>query len=186
MIIGYARVSMHDQNLDLQQDALQKAGCEKIFVDQITGKSFNRPGLEQTRKILRSGDTLIVWRLDRLGRSLKQLIELVGNLEDREIGFKSLTESIDTTSPSGKLVFHIFGALAEFERNLCAERTKAGLAAARARGRLGGRPKAFDDKQRDALVLLYKEKKHSVKEICHIMGISKQTLYNYLRKAEKE
>jgi len=139
MLIGYARVSMHDQNLALQQDALQKAGCEKILVDQITGKSFNRPGLEQTRKILRSGDTLIVWRLDRLGRSLKHLIELVGNLEHREIGFKSLTESIDTTSPSGKLVFHLFGALAEFERNLIVERTKAGLAAARARGRLGGK-----------------------------------------------
>ena len=183
MLIGYARVSMHDQNLALQQDALQKAGCEKILVDKVTGKSLNRPGLEQTIQILREGDTLVVWRLDRLGRSLKHLIELVGKLENKEIGFKSLTESIDTTSPSGKLVFHLFGALAEFERNLIVERTKAGLVAARARGRLGGRPPALDDKQKEALVLLYKEKKHSVKEICQIMGISKQTLYNYLRKA---
>ena len=186
MIIGYARVSMHDQNLDLQQDALRKAGCEKIFVDQITGKSFNRPGLEQTIQILRQGDTLVVWRLDQLGRSLKHLIELVSELENREIGFKSLTESINTTSPSGKLVFHIFGALAEFERNLIVERTKAGLIAARARGRPGGRPPSLDDKQREALVLLYKEKKHSVKEICQIMGVSKQTLYNYLRQVEEE
>jgi len=185
MIIGYARVSMHDQNLDLQKDALNEAGCEKIFVDKITGKLLNRPGLEKTMEVLRSGDTLIVWRLDRLGRSLKHLIEIVSELENREIGFKSLTESIDTTSPTGKLVFHLFGALAEFERNLIAERTKAGLAAARARGRVGGRPPALDEKQREALVLLYKEKKHSVNEICKIMGISKQTLYNYLRKAER-
>lgn len=185
MTIGYARVSMHDQNLALQRDALTSAGCEKIFVDKITGKLLNRPGLEQTMEVLRGGDTLIVWRLDRLGRSLKHLIEVVSELENREIGFKSLTESIDTTSPAGKLVFHLFGALAEFERNLIAERTKAGLAAARARGRLGGRPKALDEKQSEALVLLYKEKKHSVKEICQIMGISKQTLYNYLRKGEK-
>lgn len=186
MIIGYARVSMHDQNLALQRDALTSAGCEKIFVDQMTGKLFNRPGLEKTMEMLRGGDTLIVWRLDRLGRSLKHLIEIISELENREIGFKSLTEFIDTTSPTGKLVFHLFGALAEFERNLIAERTKAGLAAARARGRLGGRPKALDKKQREALVLLYNEKKHSVNEICQIMGISKQTLYNYLRKAEKE
>jgi len=185
MIIGYARVSMHDQNLDLQKDALTKVGCEKIFVDKITGKSLNRPGLEQTMEMLREGDTLVVWRLDRLGRSLKHLIELVSELENREIGFRSLTESINTTSPSGKLVFHLFGALAEFERNLIIERTKAGLAAARARGRLGGRPLALDEKQREALVLLYKEKKHSVNEICQIMGISKQTLYNYLRKVER-
>lgn len=119
--------------------------------------------------------------LDRLGRSLKHLIELVQELSDRKVGLSSLQESIDTTSPSGKLVFHLFGALAEFERNLIAERTKAGLAAARARGRLGGRPPVLDDKQREALVMLYREKKHSVKEICQIMGISRQTLYNYLR-----
>ncbi len=182
MLIGYARVSMHDQNLDLQKDALLNVGCEKIYVDTMTGESKNRPGLEQTFDMLREGDTLVVWRLDRLGRSLKHLIELVQELSQKEVGFRSLQESIDTTSPSGKLVFHLFGALAEFERNLIAERTKAGLAAARARGRLGGRPPALDDKQREALVLLYDEKRHSVKEICQIMGISRQTLYNYLRK----
>jgi len=181
MLLGYARVSMNGQNLDLQKDALSLAGCEKIYVDTMTGETKNRPGLEQTFEMLREGDTLVVWRLDRLGRSLKHLIELVAELSQKRVGFKSLQESIDTTSPSGKLVFHLFGALAEFERNLCADRTKAGLAAARARGRLGGRPKALDDKQREALVLLYNEKKHSVKDICHIMGISRQTLYNYLR-----
>jgi DNA invertase Pin-like site-specific DNA recombinase len=181
MLLGYARVSMQDQNLDLQKDALQKAGCEKIYVDTMTGEAKNRPGLEQAFEMLREGDTLVVWRLDRLGRSLKHLIELVQELSHRQVGFNSLQESIDTTSPSGKLVFHIFGALAEFERNLIAERTKAGLAAARARGRLGGRPKALDDKQREAVIVLYNEKKHSVKEICQIMGISRQTLYNYLR-----
>jgi DNA invertase Pin-like site-specific DNA recombinase len=181
MLLGYARVSMQDQNLDLQKDALQKAGCEKIYVDTMTGEAKNRTGLEQAFEMLREGDTLVVWRLDRLGRSLKHLIELVQELSHRQVGFNSLQESIDTTSPSGKLVFHIFGALAEFERNLIAERTKAGLAAARARGRLGGRPKALDDKQREAVIVLYNEKKHSVKEICQIMGISRQTLYNYLR-----
>jgi DNA invertase Pin-like site-specific DNA recombinase len=133
--------------------------------------------------MLREGDTLVVWRLDRLGRSLRDLIELAAELSQRKVAFKSLQESIDTTSPSGKLVFHLFGALAEFERNLIVERTKAGLAAARARGRLGGRPKALDDKKREALIVLYNEKKHSVKEICQIMGISRQTLYNYLKTA---
>ena len=181
MLLGYARVSMHDQNLDLQKDALYNAGCEKIYVDTMTGEARNRPGLEQTIQMLREGDTLVIWRLDRLGRSLKHLIELVAELSDKKVGLRSLQESIDTTSPSGKLVFHLFGALAEFERNLIAERTKAGLVAARARGRLGGRPKVLDDKQREALVLLYREKKHSVKEICQIMRISRQTLYNYLR-----
>jgi DNA invertase Pin-like site-specific DNA recombinase len=181
MLLGYARVSMNDQNLDLQKDALMLAGCEKIYVDTMTGDAKNRPGLEQSFEMLREGDTLVVWRLDRLGRSLKHLIELVAELSQRKVGLKSLQESIDTTSPSGKLVFHIFGALAEFERNLITERTKAGLAAARARGRLGGRPPALDEKKREALVLLYNEKKHSVKEICQIMGISRQTLYNYLR-----
>jgi DNA invertase Pin-like site-specific DNA recombinase len=181
MLLGYARVSIHDQNLDLQKDALKLAGCEKIYVDTITGESRSRPGLEQAFEMLREEDTLIVWRLDRLGRSLKHLIELVQELSDKKVGLRSLQESLDTTSSSGKLVFHLFGALAEFERNLIAERTKAGLAAARARGRLGGRPPVLDEKQREALVLLYREKKHSVKEICQIMRISRQTLYNYLR-----
>ena len=133
MLIGYARVSMDDQNLDLQFDALTQAGCSKIFKDHITGRSVLRPGLDETMKVLREDDILVVWRLDRLGRSLSHLIELVNQLEESRIGFVSLTESIDTTTPAGKLIFHMFGALAEFERSLIRERTRAGLAAARAR-----------------------------------------------------
>src|SRR5271155_4639060 len=133
MIIGYARVSTTEQNLDLQRDALKRAGCEKIIEDTVSGAKVQRPGLERVHDGLRSGDVLAVWRLDRLGRSLKHLIELMAELEADRIGFQSVTESIDTTTPGGKLVFHIFGALAEFERNLIHERTYAGLAAARAR-----------------------------------------------------
>lgn len=180
MKIGYARVSTLEQNLDLQQDALKGAGCEKIIVDKASGTRRDRVGLEQVRDTLRKGDVLIVWRLDRLGRSLKHLIELMTELEEQGIGFRSVTEAIDTTTPGGKLVFHIFGALAEFERNLIRERTKAGLEAARARGRLGGRPKKKDAKQRELAVRLYEEKHHSVKEICEMLGISKPTLYSYV------
>ena len=184
MLIGYARVSTSDQNLDLQNDALLKAGCEKILVDKESGAASTRAGLAQTMEMLREGDTLAVWRLDRLGRSLKHLIELIGSLEERKVGFRSLQESIDTTSPGGRLVFHIFGALSEFERNLIRERTKAGLAAARARGRKGGRPKALDSKQREIAIKLYEEREHPVQEICRIMGISKPTLYSYLQDAK--
>jgi DNA invertase Pin-like site-specific DNA recombinase len=183
VIIGYARVSTSDQNLDLQNDALLKAGCEKIFVDKDSGAASVRYGLEQTMETLREGDTLVVWRLDRLGRSLKQLIEMMGVLEERKVGFRSLQESIDTTSPGGKLVFHIFGALAEFERNLIRDRTKAGLAAARARGRKGGRPKALNSRQRAAAIKLYEGRQHSIQEICRIMGISRPTFYSYLRES---
>ncbi len=130
MRIGYARVSTHEQNLDLQKDALEKAGCKKIFVDKVSGVAADRPGIEETLSHLREGDTLVVWRLDRLGRSLKNLIQLISRLEEMKVGFQSLHESMDTTSSGGKLVFHIFGALAEFERNLIRERTQAGLAAA--------------------------------------------------------
>ncbi len=139
MHIGYARVSTQDQNTDLQLDALKQAGCEQVFHEKKTGSTLQRTELDACLRALRKGDTLIVWRLDRLGRSLKDLVEIVNGLEEREIGFKSLTESIDTTSAGGRLVFHLFGALAEFERNLISDRTKAGLAAARARGRKGGR-----------------------------------------------
>ena len=139
MIIGYARVSTHDQNLDSQLDALQKADCEQIFQEKITGKTKDRPELISCLKALRKGDVLIVWKLDRLARSLKDLVEIITDLNQREIGFKSLTEAIDTTSATGRLVFHIFGALAEFEHSLIRERTIAGLDAARARGRKGGR-----------------------------------------------
>jgi len=130
MLIGYARVSTHEQNLDLQKDALEKAECKRIFVEQMSGSSSNRPELKRAMDILREEDTLVVWRLDRLGRSLKHLIELITELEEKKVGFKSLTESIDTNTSGGKLVFHIFGALAEFERNLIRERTNAGLSAA--------------------------------------------------------
>ncbi len=186
MLIGYARVSTHDQNLDLQKDALEKAGCEKIFVDKVSGTVATRPSLEKVKEIFRKGDTLVVWRLDRLGRSLKDLMWWMGYLEEKEVGLKSLQESIDTTTTTGKLVFHIFGALAEFERNLIRERTQAGLAAARARGRLGGRPKSLDENKRKVVVDLYNKKELMVKEICEMMEISKPTLYSYIKESQKE
>jgi len=142
MNIGYARVSTEDQTLDLQKDALEKIGCSQIFTDTISGATRERPGLTKALEYVREGDSLVVWKLDRLGRSLKHLIETITELNNRKIGFKSLTENIDTTTSGGKLIFHIFGALAEFERDIIRERTNAGLQAARARGRLGGRPKA--------------------------------------------
>lgn len=179
--IGYARISTHEQNLDLQTDALQQAGCNKIITDEASGSLADRPGLIKLKDSLREGDTLVVWRLDRLGRSLKHLIEFIYDLETKKIGFKSIHESIDTTTSTGKLVFHIFGALAEFERSLIKERSKAGLAAARARGRLGGRPKSLNLNKRQLVVEMYKDRKHTVKEICQMIEISKPTLYKYVR-----
>ena len=143
MYIGYARVSTHDQHLDLQQDALKQVGCTRIIVDRVSGTVAERSGLRQIKEIVRAGDTLVVWRLDRLGRSIKDLIAWVHWLEQEGAGLKSLQEAMDTTSTGGKLTFHIFAALAEFERQLIQERTHAGLRAARARGRLGGRPTAL-------------------------------------------
>lgn len=183
MHIGYARVSTHEQNLDLQRDALQRAGCERVFEDTASGGRATRTGLAQTLDLLRQGDVLVVWRLDHLGRTLKHLIELMGDLERQGIGFRSTTEAIDTTTPGGKLVFHIFAALAEFERNLIRERTQAGLQAARARGRKGGRPKALDGKKRARTVELYRERSLSVAEICRTQGISRGTLYAYIHEA---
>ena len=184
MKIGYARISTNEQNLSLQMDALEKADCGKIFHDQISGAKTQRPGLDEALAYLREGDVLVVWRLDRLGRSLKHLIELVNVLEERGIGFQSLQESIDTTTSGGRLIFHIFGALAEFERGLIQERTYAGLVAARARGRTGGRPKSLNAKKTALLYRLYDEKKHSIQEICELVGVSKSTLYSYLRERE--
>lgn len=184
MKIGYARVSKYEQNLSLQIDALEQAGCTKIFRDQASGSKMKRPGLDEALTYLRQGDILVVWRLDRLGRSLKHLIETVTLLEERGIGFQSLQESIDTTTSGGRLIFHIFAALAEFERNLIRERTQAGLEAARARGRKGGRPKSLDVKKTALLYRLYDEKQHSIREICTLVGISKSTLYAYLRDRE--
>jgi DNA invertase Pin-like site-specific DNA recombinase len=183
MLIGYARVSTDDQNLDLQRDALRQAGCKKICEDRISGAKATRPGLTLALEIAHAGDVLVVWRLDRLGRSLHDLIVLAKTLEAAGIGLMSLQENIDTTTSGGRLVFHLFGALAEFERNLIRERTRAGLTAARARGRQGGRPKMLDAEKRQLTLRLYHERKHSIAEICRLMGISKSTLYNYLAAA---
>jgi DNA invertase Pin-like site-specific DNA recombinase len=183
MKIGYARVSTVERNLDLQIDALKKEGCEKIISDEVSGSVADRPGLIKLKELLRNGDTLVVWRLDRLGRTLKHLIEWVNELDEQGISFKSLQETIDTNSSSGKLIFHIFGALSEFERNLIRERSRAGLEAARVRGKQGGRPKKLSKDKRQLTVDLYEGKKHSIKQICEMTGISKPTLYKYIREA---
>jgi DNA invertase Pin-like site-specific DNA recombinase len=181
MLIGYARVSTTDQTLDLQKDALEKAGCTKIFTDTASGAKAERIGLDEALDYARAGDTLVVWRLDRLGRSLRHLIETITGLANRGIGFKSITESIDTTTSGGKLVFHIFGALAEFERDIIRERTQAGLNAARARGRKGGRPKALTPKKVQQAQTLYDAKNHTIDEICKTLNISRATFYRYLK-----
>jgi DNA invertase Pin-like site-specific DNA recombinase len=185
MLIGYARVSTHDQTLYLQQDALKKAECSKIFTDVISGAKAERKGLEEALSYIRKGDTLVVWRLDRLGRSLPHLITTMTDLEERGIGFKSLTENIDTTTSGGKLIFHIFGVLAEFERNLIRERTTAGLTAARARGRRGGRPKALTAKQLSIVQDLY-DKRYPIAEICRTLKISRPTLYRSIKTGERQ
>src|SRR5512132_3978379 len=185
MLIGYARVSTSDQTLDLQKDALEKAGCDRIFTDTASGAKAERIGLDQAISYVRKGDTLVVWRLDRPGRSLKHLIETITGLNNRGIGFKSITESIDTTTSGGKLIFHIFGALAEFERDIIRERTQAGLNAARARGRKGGRPKALSSRKAQMATALYKDKNNTVAEICRTLRISRATLYRYIRPASK-
>jgi len=181
MKIGYARVSTTDQNPELQLDALRQAGCEKIFQDKISGSKADRPGLSEALDYLRKGDCLVVWRLDRLGRSLKHLIQVIDDLDKRKIGFASIMEGFDTTTSGGKLVFQIFGALAEFERNLIRERTMAGLSAARARGRLGGRRKKLTETQVEVLKEMYAGKKHSVQYLCDFFEISKPTLYRYVK-----
>jgi DNA invertase Pin-like site-specific DNA recombinase len=182
MDIGYARVSTGEQILDLQLDALTKAGCGKVYTETASGAKAERAVLDEVLGYLRKGDTLVVWRLDRLGRSLRHLIEVVAALAERGIGFKSLSEQIDTTTPGGKLIFHVFGALAEFERDLIRERTHAGLAAARARGRLGGRPKKLaDPKQLDLARTLYDGGETDINTICATLGISRATLYRYLK-----
>lgn len=185
MLIGYARVSTAQQNLDLQERALKDAGCEKIFTDTISGATAARPGLDEVLEFARSGDTIVVWKLDRLGRSIRHLIETVQRLQERGIGFKSVQEAIDTTTSGGKLVFHIFGALAEFERDLIRERTQAGLQAARARGRNGGRPKALTAKDLKLLHAMRKNPEHSVGEICQAVGISRATYYRYVEAEQK-
>ena len=181
MNIGYARVSTQDQNLDLQNDALKAAGCEKIYTDKLSGAKTDRPGLEEILGFIRRGDTLVVWKLDRLGRSLKHLIQVLNTLDERGVYFKSVQESLDTSTPGGKLIFHVFGALAEFERDIIRERTLAGLAAARARGRKGGRPKKLSEKQIVIAKRLLDDPAISVSEVCKSMGVSRATLYRYCR-----
>jgi DNA invertase Pin-like site-specific DNA recombinase len=185
MLIGYARVSTHDQTLNLQQDALQKAGCTRIFTDTASGAKAERKGLDEALNYVRKGDTLVVWRLDRLGRSLPHLIATMTGLEEWGIGFKSLTENIDTITSGGKLIFHIFGALAEFERNLIRERTQAGLSAAKARGKKGGRPKTLTGKRLSIAQDLY-EGQYPIQEILQTLKISKATLYRAIKTEERD
>jgi DNA invertase Pin-like site-specific DNA recombinase len=180
-LIGYARVSREDQNLDLQVDALKRAGCIRIFTDHgLSGTLTRRPELDAALDYVRDGDTLVVWKLDRLGRSLKHLIETVNDLDARHVGFRSLQEAMDTTTPGGKLIFHIFGSLAEFERELIRERTMAGLASARARGRVGGRKPKLTDDQVKLARQLYDARDHTVDQIAAMFGVTKPTIYRHL------
>lgn len=180
MLIGYARVSTVDQNPDLQIDALKAAGCERIFIEKASGAQRERPELARALDITRSGDALIVWRLDRLARSLKQLIETVEDLEARGVAFRSLTEAVDTASPGGMLVFQIFGALAQFERSLIRERTSAGLAAARARGRRGGRPPALSPRDIKAAKAMMADPDITMEHVAQKLGVAISTLYRHL------
>jgi DNA invertase Pin-like site-specific DNA recombinase len=179
-LMGYARVSTADQNPDLQLDALKEAGCLRVFVDQASGVLDERPELSKLLEQLQPGNTLVVWKLDRLGRSLRHLIDVVSELQGRGVGFRSLHENIDTTTPGGKLVFHVFGALAEFERDMIRERTYAGLAAARARGRKGGRPSTMTPAKRRMAREMYDKKEYTVEAIAKTIGVSKATVYRHL------
>lgn len=184
MKIGYARVSTKDQSLDLQIDALKKEGCKQIFHEVVSGAKTERAELDCLLSQLRKGDILVIWKLDRLGRSLKHLVHLVHELIEKGIGLQSINDPIDTTTSQGRLVFNIFASLAEFEREIIRERTQAGLKAARARGRVGGRPKGLSEKAQQKAIAaqaLYKDQKLSIIEICKNLSISKATLYKYLR-----
>ncbi|MBW1615588.1 MAG: recombinase family protein [Deltaproteobacteria bacterium] len=180
MLIGYARVSTDDQTLNPQIDALKSAGCEKIFTDVASGAKTERPGLKQALEFCRSDDILIVWKLDRMGRSMSHLIKTIQMLEQKQTGFQSLTEKIDTTTAGGRLIFHVFGALAEFERELIRERVKAGLKSARSRGRKGGRP-SLSKQTKNMIATLACNKDLSVKQICEKLNIGKSTFYKYAK-----
>lgn len=180
MNIGYARVSTTDQKLDLQLDALHQAGCIKIFTDELSAVKADRPGLQAALDFLREGDTLVVWRLDRLGRSVKDLIQIVEGLRQDGVQFSTLTENIDTSTPSGEMVFHVIAALAQFERGIIRERTKAGLVAARSRGRVGGRKKALTPAEIKMIASLMQNRTTSVQDVLKRFGISKATLYRYV------
>lgn len=183
MLVGYARVSTQDQDPALQLDALKAIGCEKVFTEKASGAQRDRPQLEAALDYMRSSDTLVVWKLDRLARSLKQLIETVEELGSRGVGLRSLTESIDTGTTGGRLVFHIFAALAEFERGVIRERTRAGLDAAKSRGRLGGRPPALNAKDLAAANALLRDPEITVEEVARRLGVAPSTLYRHLPKA---
>jgi len=192
MLIGYARISTVDQNLDMQKDALTKAGCEKIFTDVMSGSKDKRPGLESALNSLSTGDTLVVWKLDRLGRSVQQLIKCVQDLENKGITFLSIRDNLDTKTSAGKLFFHMQCSFAEFERSIISERTIAGLAAARARGRVGGpRHKLKEHEYKNMVEMYHENKKHSksgrlpVEKISEIFGLNKVTLYKYVNKYSK-
>ena len=186
MLIGYARVSTQDQKPALQLDALKLAGCDRVFEEKASGAQRDRPQLKAALEYMRSGDTLVVWKLDRLARSVKQLIETVEMLEEQGIGFRSLTEAIDTTTPGGKLVFHIFGALAEFERSIIRERTRAGLDAARARGRRGGRPPKLREKDLVAARAMLANDEITVEDVARRLQVSPATLYRHLPAARAQ
>ena len=181
MKVGYCRISCTDQTLNLQRDELLKAGCEKIFEDVASGSKSDREGLKECIEFARKGDVIVCWKLDRIGRSLKHLIEVVNELKERGVGFRCITQDLDTTTPSGMLIFHVFGAMAEFERSLIQERTKAGLQAARARGRFGGRPKAENSKRFEIASTLYADVKSTVRQICETLKISRATFYRDLK-----
>jgi len=181
MLIGYARVSTEEQSLEPQLEALKEAGCEEFFQEVASGAKTARPQLEEALKYARKGDVIVVWKLDRLGRSLKHLIETIQDLEKKGVEFKSLTEGMDTKTPGGRLLFNIFGAIAEFEKDLIKERTQAGLKAARARGRKGGRPKKMDPQMVEMARSLHKNANTPAADICRTLKISKSTLYRCLK-----
>jgi len=183
MTFGYARVSTTQQDEALQRDALGAAGVDRVYVDHASGATDSRPALDEMLGQLRPGDTVVIWRLDRLGRSLRHLIDLVADLEQRGVGLRSLTESIDTSTPGGKLIFHVFGALAEFERDLIRERTQAGLAAARARGRVGGRPTVWTPEKLRRPRRCMKSGEHDVAAIARVLGVSRASVYRALGRA---
>ena len=178
--IGYARVSTLEQDEALQHDALAAAGCQRVFVDKASGKLEHRPALDAMLEQLRPGDSVTVWRLDRLGRSLRHLIDVVADLERRDVSFRSLTEAIDTSTPVGRMTFHLFGALAEFERDLIRERTMAGLAAARARGRRGGRPTVMTTEKIAVAKAMYASREHEIATIARVVGVSRASVYRAL------
>ena len=184
MIYGYARVSTNDQTTDLQRDALEKAGCDRILTDVASGAKTHRPELDHMLDLLREGDTVVVWKLDRLGRSVRNLVDLMTTFDEKGVQFRSLTESIDTSTPGGTLVFNIFGSLAQFERDLIRERTRVGLEAARARGRKGGRPAKLHEKQVREVRRLYGSRTVTVDEIAAMMHVGRSTVYRCLNASD--